>query len=668
MRNLYLLLTVLILCIGCFTEPVWANPTGARPYRSPNGMPAMPLAVPPTRPENITTPPLNLGGKPVEQVSPSTPTDTGNNTSTNTTCTNTSKVSPQTIANAVVGRSVPDVSAGWKPIARQSIPTVIEECAKIGVTDNARLAVLISQIMLESGGQPDVLNYECTEPHCSDGTPRCAEGLIQVIDPDCVQKRRIAKDLGVPFKPRLFSDMRFGARVACEFAKKNRWFDGQYSFDEIGFKGEKAGNFLKARQAIYGVSTAPHVLESAEDLRKTYPVVFKAIKEARQNSSTPNCTPDTSKAPPNDPNIIRTPPTSSEDADQWCKPHEKGWIVSYFKEWRTYRYHWGLDISNHVEPVHIYAAKSGTVYLGEDECGDPYVEIKHPKNKDNITKTRYLHLKRGTVKVKTGDKVKCGQEIAMEGGHTSVGCSSGGHLHYQAYCGDLIDPECLPTSNKSVYPYWQNSSMSQPRSPLCAEARKMCKADFAMAKPKPTTPPPPKPKQPLSSYGHCYFGDVVPSSSQLVAVGNGESMIAVAAKAYKDMERAARQDGVTLVPLSGFRSLDTQSGIFNRGGVPPAERSKSVAPPGYSEHHTGYAIDIGDANAPNTHIQSSFANTGASQWLSRNARRFGFELSFDRGNCQGVTYEPWHWRYVGDGKLPALVSRCFNSGVGSCKA
>ncbi len=72
------------------------------------------------------------------------------------------------------------------------------------------------------------------------------------------------------------------------------------------------------------------------------------------------------------------------------------------------------------------------------------------------------------------------------------------------------------------------------------------------------------------------------------------------------------------------------------------------APPGYSEHHTGYAIDIGDEYYPDADLKTSFENTSAFEWLQENAAYYSFELSFPKGNSQGVSYEPWHWRFVGD--------------------
>lgn len=128
---------------------------------------------------------------------------------------------------------------------------------------------------------------------------------------------------------------------------------------------------------------------------------------------------------------------------------------------------------------------------------------------------------------------------------------------------------------------------------------------------------------------------------------------APAAKQFLKMQAAARRDGISLVPLSGFRSVKQQESLFfdikaKRGQV-TTERAEVSAPPGYSEHHTGYAIDIGDGNAPATHLKKRFAKTEAFRWLKENAARYSFELSFPKDHEQ-ISYEPWHWRYVGNTK------------------
>jgi len=125
-----------------------------------------------------------------------------------------------------------------------------------------------------------------------------------------------------------------------------------------------------------------------------------------------------------------------------------------------------------------------------------------------------------------------------------------------------------------------------------------------------------------------------------------------AAEKYLAMAAAAEAEGIYLVPLSGFRSQADQEYLFfeikAQRGQDASKRAEVSAPPGYSEHHTGYAIDIGDADVPAVNLSPDFENTRAFQWLKENAAFYNFELSFPKGNTQGVSYEPWHWRFVGN--------------------
>jgi len=122
-----------------------------------------------------------------------------------------------------------------------------------------------------------------------------------------------------------------------------------------------------------------------------------------------------------------------------------------------------------------------------------------------------------------------------------------------------------------------------------------------------------------------------------------------AAQAFERMREAAHQEGISLVIVSAYRSLREQEACFldarRRHG-----RDRAVlwvAPPGYSEHHTGHVFDIGDQDVPEADDGPLFEGTPAFRWLESAAGRFGFELSFPRGNWARVSYEPWHWRYVG---------------------
>ncbi|GAQ79155.1 Peptidase M15B and M15C [Klebsormidium nitens] len=125
-----------------------------------------------------------------------------------------------------------------------------------------------------------------------------------------------------------------------------------------------------------------------------------------------------------------------------------------------------------------------------------------------------------------------------------------------------------------------------------------------------------------------------------------------AAYSFFAMQQAAWKEGVQLLPISGFRSIEDQKDVFfgikAERNQSAKERAKVSAPPGYSEHHTGYALDIGDAKAANTDLEFTFDQTSAFEWLQRNGAKFHFEMSFPRDNPYGVAYEPWHWRYVGN--------------------
>ena len=120
---------------------------------------------------------------------------------------------------------------------------------------------------------------------------------------------------------------------------------------------------------------------------------------------------------------------------------------------------------------------------------------------------------------------------------------------------------------------------------------------------------------------------------------------------FKEMQFKAAQRGISLKLLSGYRSIDLQRDIFYENksirNQTAIERSRDSAPPGYSEHSTGYAIDVGDGNYPNTHFEVEFEQTPAFKFMKRFASKYHFVLSFPPNNKQGVTYEPWHWRFEG---------------------
>jgi zinc D-Ala-D-Ala carboxypeptidase len=119
-----------------------------------------------------------------------------------------------------------------------------------------------------------------------------------------------------------------------------------------------------------------------------------------------------------------------------------------------------------------------------------------------------------------------------------------------------------------------------------------------------------------------------------------------AARAWQHLQAAALRDGVVLESISGYRSHDYQLGIFERKlarGQTVDEILSVNAAPGYSEHHSGLALDIGAPDEPPA--EASFEGTPAFAWLTANAADHGFAMSYPRDNPHGIVYEPWHWRF-----------------------
>jgi len=117
-----------------------------------------------------------------------------------------------------------------------------------------------------------------------------------------------------------------------------------------------------------------------------------------------------------------------------------------------------------------------------------------------------------------------------------------------------------------------------------------------------------------------------------------------AAAAWRRLREAAAREGIELLPLSGFRSVARQTEIIRAklaAGQPLAAILRVNAAPGYSEHHTGRALDLGTSG--HEKLDAGFARTAAFRWLARRAGEFGFRLSYPRRNRHGIAYEPWHW-------------------------
>lgn len=122
-----------------------------------------------------------------------------------------------------------------------------------------------------------------------------------------------------------------------------------------------------------------------------------------------------------------------------------------------------------------------------------------------------------------------------------------------------------------------------------------------------------------------------------------------AEQAVSDMLEEAKEQGLSIKTVSGFRSYSYQAGLYdnyvNRYGKAQADTVSAKA--GHSEHQAGLAFDFGSTST--TGLSKSFADTAEGQWLADNAHKYGFILRYPEGkeHITGYQYEPWHFRYLG---------------------
>jgi len=138
----------------------------------------------------------------------------------------------------------------------------------------------------------------------------------------------------------------------------------------------------------------------------------------------------------------------------------------------------------------------------------------------------------------------------------------------------------------------------------------------------------------------------------VAATAQGELALvnSTTATAAEKMFAAASVDGVGLVLASGYRSYTTQVGLYQsyadaRG---TASADTASARPGYSEHQTGWAFDIGDSGGACAFVPC-FASQPAAVWAARRAHEFGFIVRYqmDMESVTGYLAESWHLRYIG---------------------
>lgn len=138
-------------------------------------------------------------------------------------------------------------------------------------------------------------------------------------------------------------------------------------------------------------------------------------------------------------------------------------------------------------------------------------------------------------------------------------------------------------------------------------------------------------------------------SPSVASAGRQELLRAPAADAMNQLAQAAKVAGTPFRILSGFRSYDTQVGTYNYwvNSMGRARADAISARPGFSEHQTGLAVDIGDSGSCN--LRSCFADQPAGQWVQANCHQYGFVVRYRPGRqaISGYQPEPWHLRYLG---------------------
>ena len=117
-------------------------------------------------------------------------------------------------------------------------------------------------------------------------------------------------------------------------------------------------------------------------------------------------------------------------------------------------------------------------------------------------------------------------------------------------------------------------------------------------------------------------------------------------EAYEKMWKSAKNDGITLIATSAYRTYESQENVYDkflRNGEEYADNY--AARPGFSEHQTGLSVDIFGYGT----TKKTFEDSPSFNWLKENAHKFGFILRYPKGKeyLTGYNYEAWHYRYVG---------------------
>ena len=151
------------------------------------------------------------------------------------------------------------------------------------------------------------------------------------------------------------------------------------------------------------------------------------------------------------------------------------------------------------------------------------------------------------------------------------------------------------------------------------------------------------------SYAADYALPLHGEEQDLVEIGNDiygrpQLLFSKVASKWYEMRELAKGDNVDLYIISAFRSVEYQANIIRRKlekGLKLSDILKVSAAPGYSEHHTGCALDLTTTDI--NELVESFDQTKAFNWLQRNGESCGFRLSYPKNINSKIIYEPWHW-------------------------
>lgn len=133
-----------------------------------------------------------------------------------------------------------------------------------------------------------------------------------------------------------------------------------------------------------------------------------------------------------------------------------------------------------------------------------------------------------------------------------------------------------------------------------------------------------------------------------------------AAEALEKLFAGAKEQGLSLFAVSGYRSYDRQKAIYDENVAKRGEERTNLfsAKPGYSEHQSGLAMDV-SANSIGYRLDEEFAGTPEGKFLADHAWEYGFIIRYPEGKSDitGYAYEPWHIRYVGETMAKELHDR-----------